>query len=46
MTTIAAAAERPRPPAVEISEEFGRSRRPSSADGIISEGIEPTAAQL
>ena len=46
VTTIAAAAERPRPPAVEMSEELGRSRHPSSVECTIAEGIEPTAAQF
>lgn len=47
VTTIAAAAERPRPPVADISEEFETSRRPSSADDTISEGVmEPTAVQF
>ena len=52
VTTIAAAAESPRPP-VEISQEFGRSRHPSPDNASSPEGtndvvlaLEPTATQL
>ena len=47
VTTIAAAAERPRPPTIAISEELERSRRLSSADITASEGVmEPAAVQF
>ena len=47
VTTIAAAAERPRLPVADISEEVMRSRRPSSSDDRFEEGvIEPTAVQF
>jgi len=47
VTTIAAAAERPRLPLADISEAGVRSRRPSSADDKIEEGVtEPTAVQF
>ena len=47
VTTIAAAADKPRPPDAEMSEEVGCSRESSSSDDRFSDGVnEPTAVQF
>ena len=47
VTTIAAAADKPRPPDEEMSEEVGCSRESSSSDDRFSDGVnEPTAVQF